>query len=164
MKKHRLIIFFIIATAVIQAEAQTGGENLMKALQNINENVLKAQLGILASDWMEGRGTNTRGDYLASEYIASQLRLYGVAPGGDTSDKRNASGTPERTYFQNFPLIKSTRGEDPVMKIIESDAKDNTKTLSLAHNVDFLTRIPEQSLETEAPVVFVVDTSTRAPN
>ena len=155
MKKHRLIIFFIIATAVIQAEAQTGGENLMKALQNINENVLKAQLGILASDWMEGRGTNTRGDYLASEYIASQLRLYGVAPGGDTSDKRNASGTPERTYFQNFPLIKSTRGEDPVMKIIESDAKDNTKTLSLAHNVDFLTRIPEQSLETEAPVVFV---------
>jgi len=158
MKKQKLILFFIIAMAVIQARAQTGGDSFIKALQNINENVLKAQLGFLASDWMEGRGTGTRGDYLASEYIASQLRLFGVAPGGDTSRGKTASGTfrtPERTYFQNFPLIKSTRSEAPVMKIMVSDGKEHVKTLSLAHNVDFLTRIPEQSIETEAPVVFV---------
>ncbi len=157
MKNHKLILFFIIASTIM-AEAQTGGDNFMKALRNINENVLKAQLGFLASDQMEGRGTGTRGDYMASEYIASQLRLYGVAPGGDTSSERTASGTfvtPEKTYFQSFPLLKSTRGDAPVMKIIVTDGKEHIKTLSLAHNVDFLTRIPGQSVENEAPVVFV---------
>ncbi|MDX9946494.1 MAG: M20/M25/M40 family metallo-hydrolase [Bacteroidales bacterium] len=158
MKKYKLILLFIVVPAIMVVQAQTGGDNFMKALQNINENVLKAQLGILASDNMEGRGTGTRGDYLASEYIASQLRLYGVAPGGDTSRERTSSGTfgtPEKTYFQNFPLVKSTRGETPVMKIIVPDGKEHIKTVSLAHNVDFLTRIPEQSVEIEAPVVFV---------
>lgn len=158
MKKHKLILLFIVASAIMEVQAQTGGDSFMKALRNINENVLKAQLGFLASDQMEGRGTSTSGDYLASEYIASQLRLYGVAPGGDTSRERTpsgTSGTPEKTYFQNFPLIKSTRGEAPQMKIIVSDGKEHLKTLSLAHNVDFLTRIPGQSLETEASVVFV---------
>ena len=157
MKQHRLTLLFIVLAAITEVQAQTGGDNFMKALQNINENVLKAQLGFLASDLMEGRGTGTRGDYLASEYIASQLRLYGVAPGGDTRSERTPSGTfgtPEKTYFQNFPLIKTTRGEAPVMRIIVSDGKAHSKTLSLAHNVDFLTRIPEQSVETEAPVVF----------
>ncbi|NLA50115.1 MAG: hypothetical protein GX876_11720, partial [Bacteroidales bacterium] len=156
MKNHKLILLFIVVSAIMEVQAQTGGDSFMKALQNINENVLKAQLGFLASDNMEGRGTGTRGDYLASEYIASQLRLYGLAPGGDTSRERNASGTfgtPEKTYFQNFPLIKSTRGETPVMKIIVTDGKEHIKTLILAHNVDFLTRIPKQSVEIEAPVV-----------
>ncbi|MBN2665779.1 MAG: M20/M25/M40 family metallo-hydrolase [Bacteroidales bacterium] len=155
MKKHPTLILFVIIAALGPIKAQTGGDSFMGALRNINENVLKAQLGFLASDLMEGRGTNTRGDYLASEYIASQLRLYGVAPGGDTSEEKTASGIPERTYFQNFPLIKSTRGEGPVMKIIVTDGKETIRTLDLAHNVDFLTRIPAQSLETEAPVVFV---------
>jgi hypothetical protein len=157
MKNHKLILLLLISSTIMEVQAQTEGDNFMKALQNINENVLKAQLGFLASDNMEGRGTSTRGDYLASEYIASQLRLYGVAPGGDTRSERTPSGTfgsPEKTYFQNFPLIKSTRGEAPVMKIIVSDGKEHIKTLSLAHNVDFLTRIPEQSVEIEAPVVF----------
>ncbi len=158
MKNHKLILLLIIVSAIMEVQAQTGGDNFMKALQNINENVLKAQLGFLASDNMEGRGTATRGDYLASEYIASQLRLYGVAPGGDTRSERTPSGTfgtPEKTYFQNFPLIKTTRGEAPVMKIIVSDGKEHNKTLSLAHNVDFLARIAGQSVEIEAPVVFV---------
>ena len=54
-----------------------------EALNNINQSVLKAQLGFLASDWTEGRETGKRGEYLAAEYIASLLQLYGVKPGGD---------------------------------------------------------------------------------
>lgn len=158
MKKHFLILLFMIATAVSQSFAQSSSDSFIKALRNINGDVLKAQLGFLASDWMEGRGTATRGDYMASDYIASQLRLYGVAPGGDLSRERTASGTfgpPELTYFQNFTLIKTMPGDNPVMKVIVSAGKDHIRTTSLEAGTDFLLGYQDQSVETEAPVVFV---------
>lgn len=158
MKKLILILFLVIAASLVQSIAQTGGDNFLKALRNINKDVLKAQLEFLSSDWMEGRGTATRGDYMASDYIASQLRLFGVSPGGDTSRERMASGTfgtPEATYFQNFTLIKTMPGDNPVMKIIVSDGKDHIRTTTLESGTDFRVNFTDMSVETEAPVVFV---------
>jgi len=47
----------------------------------------------LSSDLLEGRAPATRGGRIAAEYIASQLRLFGVEPGA-------ANGS----YFQEFPI------------------------------------------------------------
>src|SRR6476659_11084604 len=49
-------------------------------------------LRFLSSDLLEGRGPGTRGGRLAAEYIASQLRAYGVEPGVNGS------------YFQPVPI------------------------------------------------------------
>jgi hypothetical protein len=57
---------------------------------------LKANLQVLSSNEFEGRETTTRGENLASLFIASELEKYGVKPYGDDS-----------TYFQNFDLITS---------------------------------------------------------
>ncbi len=57
---------------------------------------LKANLQVLASDEFEGRETITRGEKLASLFIASELGKYGVKPYGDNG-----------TYFQNFDLLTS---------------------------------------------------------
>jgi len=57
---------------------------------------LKANLQVLASDEFEGRETTTRGEKLASLFIASELEKYGVKPYGDNG-----------TYFQNFDLLTS---------------------------------------------------------
>ena len=57
---------------------------------------LKANLQMLASDEFEGRETTTRGERLASLFIASELEKYGVKPYGDNG-----------TYFQNFDLLTS---------------------------------------------------------
>ncbi|MEX1185006.1 MAG: M28 family peptidase [Gemmatimonadaceae bacterium] len=53
---------------------------------------IDAHIRFLASDLLEGRAPATRGGRLAAEYIASQLRLFGVEPGVNGS------------YFQEFPI------------------------------------------------------------
>ena len=128
-----------------------------KGLQSITTESLKAQLGFLASDWTEGREAGTKGEYLSADYIASLLQLYGVKPGGDISRGRvsqSASGNIDKTYFQNFLLIKTSPGEEQVMKVRTSDEK-TFKTISFTNNIDFSIRTADQDVEIEAPVVFV---------
>ena len=75
---------------------------------------IKAQLSILAADWMEGRESGTKGELMAGDYIASMLQLYGIEPFGDTEyapvrrQEWMAGKRPveRRTYFQQFNLIK----------------------------------------------------------
>ena len=42
---------------------------------------IRAHVKYLAGDELEGRGVGTRGETLATEYIASQLKVEGVTPG-----------------------------------------------------------------------------------
>ena len=51
----------------------------------------------LASDLLEGRGTGSRGDQIAEEYIAAELAALGMKPGGDGA-----------TFFQRVPLVGIT--------------------------------------------------------
>ena len=159
--RHKMIREFAVVcsllVSVISLTGQSGNENFTRSLNNINQSALKAQLGFLASDWTEGREAGTRGEYLAAEYIASLLQLYGVKPGGDVPVRKNSTGgftEPVKTYFQNFVLIKTSPGEENEMKIRKTDG-ESIITTSLTGNIDFRTRNPFQNLEIEAPVVFV---------
>ncbi len=60
----------------------------------------------------------------------------------------------DKTYFQNFLLIKTSPGEEQVMKVRTSDGK-TSKTISFTNNIDFSIRTADQDVEIEAPVVFV---------
>jgi hypothetical protein len=156
MKRKYTVICSLLIT-LTSLTGQTGDESFTRSLNNINQSVLKAQLGFLASDLTEGREAGEKGEYLAAEYIASILQLYGVKPGGDMPGGRTAPGTitnMEKTYFQNFVLIKTSPGEEHSMKVRKDDGK-SIKTVSLTSNIDFWTRNPDQSVEIEAPVVFV---------
>ena len=53
---------------------------------------IDGHLRFLSSDLLEGRAPATRGGRLTSEYIASQLRAFGLRPGNDTS------------FFQTVPI------------------------------------------------------------
>jgi hypothetical protein len=88
-----------------------------KGMQAINADALKAQLEYLSSDWMEGREAGEKGEYMASEYIASMLRLFGIKPEGDYQVVRgplNNMEKGERTYFQNFILLKTLPGDEQI--------------------------------------------------
>jgi Zn-dependent M28 family amino/carboxypeptidase len=61
---------------------------------------IDGHLRFLSSDLLEGRAPATRGGRLAAEYIASQLRESGVAP-----------GMPDGSYFQRVPI--DIVGADP---------------------------------------------------
>ncbi|HEX7494062.1 MAG TPA: M20/M25/M40 family metallo-hydrolase [Bacteroidales bacterium] len=127
-----------------------------KGLQAISPDVLKAQLGFLSSDWTEGRMAGEKGEFLSSDYIASMLQLFGVRPNGDFMRARNQqinTMSNERSYFQNFVLLKTVPGDEQVLKVKSSEGKI-IKATDFTYNVDFVIRPSDPGFEIEAPVVF----------
>src|SRR5262245_6160647 len=61
---------------------------------------IRAHVKFLASDLLEGRGPGTRGDQLATEYLATQFALLGAKPAGENG-----------TYFQRVPLVGVQTGD-----------------------------------------------------
>ena len=127
-----------------------------KGLQAITLDAIKAQLGFLASDWTEGRAAGEKGEYLSADYIASMLQLFGVKPGGDNSRYRGSAyniSSNERSYFQNFVLLKTTPGEEQILKVKTVEGA-TTQTTSFTYSIDFSLRPSGSGIEVEAPVVF----------
>lgn len=143
-KKTLLPVILIFIIHCSQVPGQTPEQ---KGLEAITLNSIKAQLGFIASDLMEGRETGSKGEYLAAEYIASMLQLYGIKPGGDIAGN-------ERTYFQNFTLLKSEEDKEPVLEI-RTLSGNSSKAFTLVRDVDFICRPLFRSLEFDAPVVFI---------
>ncbi|MEK7409411.1 MAG: M28 family peptidase [Acidobacteriota bacterium] len=62
--------------------------------QDISGERIRAHVKFLSSDLMEGRGIGTRGEQLATEYLAAQFALVGAKPAGENG-----------AYFQKVPLV-----------------------------------------------------------
>lgn len=154
MKYHLQTILAFSFFTIITLNGQISP--VEKGLQVISADALKAQLGFLSSDWMEGREAGEKGEYLAADYIASMLRLYGIRPGGDFKVNKGQSGEmnkSDRTYFQNFILLKTLPTDEQILNIKSSEDKTE-KSVALTWNVDFTLRPSDQSIEIDAPVVF----------
>jgi hypothetical protein len=153
MKKewYIIIIFILVCSGAHGQESPA-----VKGIQTITTDVLKAQLGFLASDITEGREAGEKGEYIASEYIASMLQLYGIKPGGDYVSSRgmsNVQQTSSRSYFQTFSLLKTVAGSDQILKV-RSQSAGGYKTIDFTYQVDFILYPSYPPIEIEAPVVF----------
>jgi len=81
---RRSLPLAISALAAVPLFAQTAiPPNLQRALNSITAANLKGDLSFLASDALQGRFTPSPGLDVAAEFIASQFRAAGLAPGGD---------------------------------------------------------------------------------
>jgi Zn-dependent M28 family amino/carboxypeptidase len=63
-------------------------------VQSISGNRIRAHVRFLAQDLLEGRGVGSRGETLATEYLAAAFAAAGLKPGGDNG-----------TWFQDTPLL-----------------------------------------------------------
>jgi len=155
MKK---IIFSIIILSIITISLNYGQVTpVEKGLQAISTDAIKAQLGFLSSDWTEGRMAGEKGEFISSDYIASMLQLFGVKPDGDflhAGNQANNVMSNERSYFQNFVLLKTMAGDEQILKVKSADGK-LIKTTDFTYNIDFTIRPSDPGIEIEAPVVFV---------
>ena len=128
----------------------------------INETTVKAQLDFLASDWMEGRETGTRGAYMAADYLSSMFQVYGIAPAGDVESimpswsEMRAGKKPQEieTYFQNFSLLEYDSGKDQYLSIITNN-KNSKEKVNFNYKTDFDVRTSTVGIEVESPIVFV---------
>ena len=151
MKQY--LALFLIFFALESTEAFGQDTDTERGMKEITTDVIRAQLGFLSSDWMEGREAYEKGAFLASDYIASMLMLYGIAPFGDTQNRAGMTGDKVKSYFQNFTLIKTQPGDIQLLRI-GTRTDNNTLWTDLTSNVDFIVRPGDQGLETEVPVVF----------
>lgn len=94
------LLAFAAGGCATAPEQQTAPRN-----DSIREQDLRADLFYLAGDHMEGRRTQTRGNALAAEFIASRFERLGLEPVADGS------------YFQRFELVTASLGEDNAVRI-----------------------------------------------
>jgi Zn-dependent M28 family amino/carboxypeptidase len=92
MRHFALILFLASPAPALAAEAPAASAE-QKAAAAIRGDTLKAHIGFLASDLLEGRGPATRGDQLAEAYIVSQMQHAGLEP-----------GAPDGTWLQSFDV------------------------------------------------------------
>ncbi len=91
MIRPTVLLSFVFVSAFFVASA--GAQSTGPTAAGITPEEIDAHLRFLSSDLLEGRAPATRVVRIAEEYIAAQLRTFGVRPGaGDTS------------YFQRVPI------------------------------------------------------------
>ncbi len=118
-----------------------------------------ASLSFLASDWMEGREAGTRGNFMAADYIASQLQLFGLYPVGDSILVNTEKRAYQKgllisafSYYQNFELIKYST--DKADLAIVHHTGNSESAFQFSPGVDFVCKSPLNGTEALASLVF----------
>src|SRR5215207_4391902 len=97
MNTRRFVLTFVISLCLVNPA-------LAQRSAPIKEQNIRAELGFLASDAMQGRGSGTLFERIAAEYIGSQFHQFGLEPGGDTDSAGNKS------FVQRVPLDSAPSG------------------------------------------------------
>lgn len=122
-----------------------------------------SMLSYMASDWMEGRDTGSRGYAIAADYVVSLFKMWGIKPGGDRpraelnlarsmagQDIRQAMSM-ERSYFQEFTLKKISDSQTSVR--IEVSRGGLTRSRTFRSGIDFISTLSTDE-DISGPVVF----------
>ncbi|HYO67711.1 MAG TPA: M20/M25/M40 family metallo-hydrolase [Archangium sp.] len=139
--KRTLVLLAALFPLPLAAQSQLTTPAEKTAAQSIEAGDLRAHVGFLASDLLEGRGPGTRGDALAQHYIATQFQLLGLKPAG-----------PNGSYLQPFELVSMT-GHPETLTF--SNATERTE---LRFHDDFIASSGVQTAEAvlqDSELVFV---------
>jgi hypothetical protein len=139
-------------------------EKYKVGFESITPKDVLAMLNYVASDWMEGRDTGSRGYDVAADYVVSLFKMWGIKPGGDqprlsfnmmramAGQEGPPQAQPERSYFQEFTLKEIS---DPKTSLkVEITKGASTKARVFESGVDFMSMLSSQE-DISGPVVFV---------
>lgn len=116
MKIHARYFCAVILIFCCTAPAQQTSHN------TILDRQIRGELGFLASDALQGRGSGTHDEFVAAAYIASELERLGLKPNGDNGDFiQNVSGDfkffrGETKHWDTRNVIAYLPGRDPALK------------------------------------------------
>ncbi|MFN0057033.1 MAG: M20/M25/M40 family metallo-hydrolase [Planctomycetota bacterium] len=146
--RNRLTLLAVFASAHLSATSNAQPIP-NEALGGITAPELGGHLRFLASELLEGRDTASRGERVASAYIAAQLERLGVEPAG--SEQRNGG----RGYLQPFTLVLRTPQLAGTSLTLSYELDGVYRAVELKPEIDF--SIQPRGLvggELRAPVVF----------
>lgn len=140
MNKYLILIFFGLFLLSCQTHKKLIHETTINELININS--LRANMEFLSSDELEGREAGRRGEKVASLFIASELKKYGVKP-----------YIQDTHFFQNIDLRVICFSDQSTFSLISEQGE---KILEFEQEKNFTgsTRYYDR-LDTTARLVFV---------
>jgi len=144
MRTKSIILFtFILLQATLFAQTNP------KPVHSPVVNDYAPILSFLSSDWMEGRDAGAKGGFMAADYMASMMQVFGLKPYGNQSK----AGGKVLNYFQDFQILRQ-KTEKPSLAFINRTAISKSAT-QLTQGIDYEAGTAYRSLDVEAPVVFV---------
>jgi Zn-dependent M28 family amino/carboxypeptidase len=100
----------LLLVAAFSLVAAARGEEPDRAAE-ISPDRIKAAVAYLSGDRLEGRGPGTRGEILATEYIADEFKKAGLKPIGERG-----------TYYQPVPLVRVVTSPKSTLRAVKGDA------------------------------------------
>jgi hypothetical protein len=97
----RTILIGAVALMLMQTASGRGAPSDV-----IAESTVRAHMGFLASDAMNGRGSGSRDEWITATYIAAQMRRDGLEPLGDAGD-----------FVQTVDIARTDVVGDPVFAV-----------------------------------------------
>jgi hypothetical protein len=114
MQRRHLWLLLVVALGACASHRASATPS--RAHQHVTEASVRAHLEFLASDAMNGRGSGTRDEQLAAEYVAADFRAVGLEPpdaGGYVHpimlERRSVSGTPTVVIVKSAPNVGPLR-------------------------------------------------------
>src|ERR1700733_2044364 len=98
--------FLILGVALLAATMGISREKAEQPAPSAER--IKAAVSYLSSDRLEGRGPGTRGEFLATEYLAAEFKKAGLKPMGDRG-----------TYFQPVPLVRVVTSSKSTLQAVK---------------------------------------------
>lgn len=139
----RNFILFVFAFLLIHVTLSA--QNNPKVVSPPDVNTFAPILNFLSSDWMEGREAGTKGSFMAADYVASMMQIFGLAPYGDRKNQ-------QQCYFQDFEILQY-KTEKSSLAILEKNA-GSQKGFQLTQGIDYTLSSGVRGTEAEATVVF----------
>jgi PA domain len=120
------------------ADARPAAKAAAPSFPSIDEARLREHIKTLASDYFEGRGPGTRGDAMATAYIAGAFAAMGLEPAGDNG-----------TWFQNFDLNRYSAAPEGTFSVEDEIWKQGDHVMMISRRADG----SDTNLK-DAPLVF----------
>ncbi len=138
-----LAIMLATSACTRAPSAPAPGADTDTATLAASPDAIRAHVGFLADDALEGRMAGTRGYDIAARYVASGFTQLGLEPGGNNG-----------TWFQTVPLVESV-SLLPAARLSLRSASGEPVALEAAK--DFLPEasLVEAEVSATAPMVFV---------
>jgi Zn-dependent M28 family amino/carboxypeptidase len=99
---------FPLVVALVLADSLAGRQT--DSATDISAKRIKAHVAFLASDRLEGRGPGSRGEFLATEYIAAEFKKIGLKPIGERG-----------AYFQPVPLLRVVTSPKSTLRAVKGE-------------------------------------------
>lgn len=104
------VVFFVLVSVGVGFAQKANNSALIK------QKDVEAHLEFLAGDALNGRGSGTRDELIAAEYLTSMMKQFGVKPAGETDQ------FGKTTYIQTVQMTRNSFSESPKLSYGTEDA------------------------------------------